>query len=76
MALYCVFLYNQSALQSCEGEGGSLLNHHQCAASTLEDATAATGQRHQYAHHTSATGGEEREPWSQSRGWGLLVGHD
>ncbi len=29
--LYCVLLYTQSTLQSC---GGSLLNHHQCAAST------------------------------------------
>ncbi len=31
IALYCALLYTQSALQSC---GGSLLNHHQCAAST------------------------------------------
>ncbi len=31
IVLYCVLLYTQSALQSC---GGSLLNHHQCAAST------------------------------------------
>ncbi len=31
IALYCVLLYTQSTLQSC---GGSLLNHHQCAAST------------------------------------------
>ncbi len=31
IALYCVLLYTQSALQSY---GGSLLNHHQCAAST------------------------------------------
>ncbi len=31
IALYCVLLYTQSALQSC---GGSLCNHHQCAAST------------------------------------------
>ncbi len=30
-ARYCVLLYTQSALQSC---GGSLLNHHYCAAST------------------------------------------
>ncbi len=30
-ALYCVLPYTQSALQSW---GGSLLNHHQCAAST------------------------------------------
>ncbi len=36
IALYCVLLYTQSALQSCGwgGGGGSLLNHHQCAAST------------------------------------------
>ncbi len=27
----------------------------------LDDATAATGQRRQCAHHTQATGGEERE---------------
>ncbi len=32
IALYCVLLYTQSALQS--RGGGSLLNHHQCAAST------------------------------------------
>ncbi len=35
IALYCVLLYTQSALQSYGGGGGgSLLNHHQCAAST------------------------------------------
>ncbi len=33
--------------------GGSLLH--------LDDVTAATGQRRQCAHHTPATGGEERE---------------
>ncbi len=27
----------------------------------LDDATAATGQRHLCAHHTPDTGGEERE---------------
>ncbi len=32
IALYCVLLYTQSALQSCGGGGGSLLNPHQCAA--------------------------------------------
>ncbi len=31
IALYYVLLYTQSVLQLC---GGSLLNHHQCAAST------------------------------------------
>ncbi len=37
IALYCVLLYTQRALQSCwrgDGGGWSLLNHHQCAAST------------------------------------------
>ncbi len=38
IVLFCVLLYTQSALQSCGvgvgGWGGSLLNHHQCAAST------------------------------------------
>ncbi len=42
----------------------------------LDDATAATRQRCQCAHHTPATGGEERESLSQSSGWGLLGGHD
>ncbi len=32
----------------------------------LDDATAATGQGRQCAHHTPATGGEERESLSQS----------
>ncbi len=32
IVIYCVLLYTQSTLQSCRG--GSLLNHHQCAAST------------------------------------------
>ncbi len=32
----------------------------------LDDATAATGQLRQCAHHTPATGGEERESLSQS----------
>ncbi len=62
IALYCVLLYTQSALQSCGGGGGGVspqpppvCNIH------LDDATAATGQRRQCAHHTPATGGEERE---------------
>ncbi len=74
IALDCVLLYTQSALQSCGGR--SLLNHHQCVASTLDDATAVTGQRRQCAHHTPATGGEDRESLSQSSAWGLLGGHD
>ncbi len=42
----------------------------------LDDAAAAIGQRHQCAHHTPATGGEEKESLSQFSGWGLLGGHD
>ncbi len=44
----------------------------------LYDVTAATDQRavDQCAHHTPATGGEERESQSQSSGWRLLGGHD
>ncbi len=41
----------------------------------LDDSTAATGQWRQCAHHTPATGGEERESLSQSSGWRLLGGH-
>ncbi len=58
IALYCVLLYTQSALQSCSGvspQPPSVCSIH------LDDATAATVQRHQCAHHTPATGGEERE---------------
>ncbi len=33
IALYCVLLYTQSVFQSCVVGGGSLLNHHKCAAS-------------------------------------------
>ncbi len=42
----------------------------------LDDATAATGQRRQCAHHTPATGGEERGSKSQSSERGLIGGHD
>ncbi len=40
--------------------GGSLQPPPVCSIH-LDDATAATGQRRQCAHHTPATGGEERE---------------
>ncbi len=58
-ALYCVLLYTQSALQSCGG-GVSPQPAPVCSIH-LDDATAATVQRCQCAHHTPATGGEERE---------------
>ncbi len=57
---YCVFLYTQSALQSCGGGGGSAQPPPVCNIH-LDDATGATGQRRQCTHHTPATGGEERE---------------
>ncbi len=58
IALYSVLLYTQSALQSYEGV--SLQPPPVCSIH-LDDATAATAQRRQCAHHTPATGGEERE---------------
>ncbi len=62
-ALYCVLLYTQSALQSY---GGVSPQPPPVCSIHLDDATAATGQRRQCAHHTPATGGEERESLSQS----------
>ncbi len=59
----CVLLYTQSTLQSFGGGGGSLSSTTTSIHSIhLDDATAATGQRHQCAHHTTGTGtdGEER----------------
>ncbi len=73
IALYCVLLYTQSALQSY---GGVSPQPPPVCSIHLDDATAATGQRRQCAHHTPATGGEEKESLSQSSGWGLLGGHD
>ncbi len=55
---FCVLLYTQNALQSC---GGVSPQPPPVCSIHLDDATAATGQRHQCAHHTPATDGEERE---------------
>ncbi len=55
IALYWVLLYTQRALQSYGG--GSPQPPPVCSIH-LDDATAATGQRRQCAHHTPATGGE------------------
>ncbi len=54
----CVLLFTQSALQSW---GGVSPQPPPLCSMLLDDAMAATGQRHQCAHHTPATGGEERE---------------
>ncbi len=58
IVLYCVLLYTQSTLQSC---GGVSPQPPSVCSIDLDDATAATGQWRQCAHHTPATGGEERE---------------
>ncbi len=58
IALYCVLLYMQSALQTF---GGVSPQPPPVCSIYLNDATAATGQRLQCSHHTPATGGEERE---------------
>ncbi len=61
IALYYVLLYTQSTLQSWGGGGGVSPQPPPVCSIHLDDATAATGQRRQCAHHTPATGGEERE---------------
>ncbi len=58
MHLYSALLYTQSALQSC---GIVSPRPPPVCSIHLDDTMAATGQRHQCAHHTPATGGEERE---------------
>ncbi len=72
IALYCVLLYTKGALQSC---GGTLLNHHQCAASTwmMRRLPQDNGTSAVTTHQLQV---ERRESQSQSSGWGLLRGHD
>ncbi len=57
--LYCALLYTQM-LYNYVGGGVSPQPPPVCTIH-LDDVTAATGQRHQCAHHTPATGGEERK---------------
>ncbi len=78
IALYCVLLYTQSALQSCRG---SLLNHHQCAASTWVMRRLPQDNAPVRSPHTSYRWRGERDSYqvdisTQSSGWGLLGGHD
>ncbi len=56
MHLYSALLYTQITYNHM---GGSL--PPPVCSIHLDDATAATGQRRQSAHHTPGTGGEERE---------------
>ncbi len=78
---WMMHLYSTFIVYCCTPK--ALYNHVGGVSSTttsvqhpLGDAMAATGQLRQSAHHTPATGGEERESLSQSSGWGLLGGHD
>ncbi len=81
IALYCVSLYTQSTLQSC---GGVSPQPPPVCSIHLDDATAATGQRRQCAHHTPAAGGERviepikwmgivRRPWLTRASGGNLA---
>ncbi len=45
----------------CGGRGGVSPQSPPVCSIHLDDVTAATVQRHQCAHHTPATAGEERE---------------
>ncbi len=60
ITFYCVLLYTQSALQSCVCVYTVSPQPPPVCSIHLDDATATTGQRRQCAHHTPATGGEER----------------
>ncbi len=73
MALYCVLLYTQSAFTIMGGGGVSPQPPPVCSIH-LDDVTVATGQRHQCAHHTPATGGEERESGHVNQAYYLFQG--
>ncbi len=53
-------LYSALLLYCCVMWGGISPQPPPVCSIHLDDATAATGQRHQCARHTPATGGEER----------------
>ncbi len=59
--LLCIAVHLKRFTIMCVCGGGGLSPQPPPVCSIhLDDATAATGQRHQYTHHTPATGGEER----------------
>ncbi len=60
-ALWCIAVHPKHFTIKFVCGGGSLLNPPPVCSIHLDDVTAATGQRSQCAHHTPATGGEERE---------------
>ncbi len=56
-----VYCWTPKPLYNHVGGGGVSPQPPPVCSIHLDDETAATGQRHQCAHHTPATGGEERE---------------
>ncbi len=58
-ALFCIVVHPKRF--TIMGGGGVSPQPPPVCSIHSDDATAATGQRCQYAHHTPATGGEERE---------------
>ncbi len=57
----CIFVHPKRFTIMCVCVGGVSPQPSPVCSIHLDDATAATGQRRQCAHHTPATGGEERE---------------
>ncbi len=60
-ALLCIVVHPKRFTIVCVGGGGVSPQPPPVYSIHLDDATAATEQRRQCAHHTPATGGEERE---------------
>ncbi len=67
--MYCC---THKALHNYVGRGVSPQRPPVCSIH-LDDATAATGQRHQWTHHTPATGGEERESHRDNKVYALTT---
>ncbi len=61
-ALLCIAVHpKRFTIMFWRGGGGLSSQPPPVYSIHLDEATAATGQRHQCAHHTPATGGVERE---------------
>ncbi len=60
-ALLCIDVHPKRFTIMCVGGGGVSPQPTPVCSIHLDDATAFTGQRRQCAHHTPATGGEEKQ---------------
>ncbi len=72
---FIVYCHTPKVLYNHVGGGGVSPQPPPVCSIHLDDAMAATGQRRQCAHHTPATGGEERV-FETIKWMGLLEGHD